>query len=190
MNRFAHAVAPMMLLFSLSICLSAQTPTDWRFTPLLSESLLTLANGSSVYPGLPVMSGNTLTFAGYKPDFFDPSGIYQSNSGTITKIADTRTRIPNDGRRFDHFGGSLIANGDQVAFTGAPTSNGGEGVYLSQSGNLSVIADSSTTLPGSTAKLASAYFAGSHNNINSERLLFNAFGNGTNGLYSREKTAL
>ena len=74
-----------------------------------------------------------------------------------------------------------------MAFTGAPTSNGGEGVYLSQSGNLSVIADSSTTLPGSTAKLASAYFADSRNNINSERLLFSAFGNGTNGLYSREK---
>ena len=64
---------------------------------------------------------------------------------TLTLIADTTTAAPGGGT-FSLFADARSIQGDKVAFYGIHAS--GSGIYTYQNGNLNVVADTTTTVPG------------------------------------------
>lgn len=78
--------------------------------------------------------------------FSSAFGSFAAAQITITRIADTNTLMPSQAFTFDGFGGVSI-DGDNVSFSGRSNS-GYEGIFVSQSGSLSTIADTTTLIPG------------------------------------------
>lgn len=71
-------------------------------------------------------------------------GIYKWSAGTLTRIADNNTTIPNTGEQFANFGQPSIAAG-KIVFDGF--GNTKEGLYSSVNGSLTLLFDKSTPRP-------------------------------------------
>jgi len=74
-------------------------------------------------------------------------GIYAVISNVIVEVATTNTPIPGGGGTFTYFGTASI-DGDKIAFSAGGANNVG-GIYLSQTGQLSILVNNSTPIPGS-----------------------------------------
>lgn len=102
------------------------------------------------------ISGSTVAFTG-SPGFV--SGVYTTSvtGGAVTSIADTNTIVPGGATTFFGFGTSEgngpVISGDRVAFFGI-ASGGASGLFLSDGGTLSLVADFNTTLPGGGGTLS------------------------------------
>ena len=191
MNRFARlirAMIPICLLLIAPLCVTAQIPEGWKFTCILPSPFVTIPGGEKIYTRDIVASGNSLVFVAYKSgEPLDASGIYRLEGSLVTKIADTQTRLPKRGERFHTFDTTVFASGDQIAFVGATKDAGNRGLFLAQKGKLTTVADTRTTLPGSTEKLSRIHLMFDNNNLNANHLVFGASGEEVSGLYSREK---
>jgi len=117
-------------------------------------------------------------------------GVFARVDGTLVKIADPFTPIPNgigNFAPFDLLGHPLYPSlhDGEVAFLGNG-SNGQQGVYVRRDGILTRIADRSTAIPG-----GSGTFTGFRAPVlDSQRVLFNGLGTGQSGIYSASGGAL
>lgn len=189
MNGWTRALALTLLLFLVTpLCAKAQVSPDWKFTLLLPNEPLTTPGGEKVRPLYLFLTGNALTFVGLEPEGIEMIGIYRIAGGSVSKIVNTRTFVPGEKEWFDRISSDIMCHGEQVAFTGAIKGGSeGDGLYLSQKGKLSVIADKTTILPESKIKASSFVLESGINNFNAKHLLFTANSYGVFGLYSREK---
>jgi hypothetical protein len=73
-------------------------------------------------------------------------GLYLSRNGALKVLANTQTPVPNAGGTFSAFGAPALG-GSSVAFHAIGT-NGSQGIYLSDGGSVSVVADLTTPVPG------------------------------------------
>jgi len=93
----------------------------------------------------PAMHDGQVVFVGEGPDLY--SGVYRHSGGTLSIVADSNTPVPNQMRNFEYFEFTNVAtHGGRVAFVGNWFSD--PGVYLSEGAALSVVADTSTSVPG------------------------------------------
>ncbi|MBY5991165.1 thrombospondin type 3 repeat-containing protein [Ferrimonas balearica] len=112
-------------------------------------------------------------------------GIYAYLGGQGTIIADNQTAIPSGSGNFNNFFDASI-DGTQVAFRGRGD-NGQEGIYLSDNGSLTRVADKNTSAPDGTGLFSAFYppvLAGS-------KLVFKAKdSNGDVGVYLYDNNTL
>lgn len=89
---------------------------------------------------------NSGTVAFYGEDALHRSGVYTSTKGLITAVADSNTLIPGGIGTFTSFSLPTTDSGN-VAFRGAG-SLGQLGIYTNVNGQLNVVADTNTAVPG------------------------------------------
>jgi len=97
---------------------------------------------------------------------------------TFVKIADTQTLIPSGVGNFTGFQIPQIS-GNKVVFRGFGSNPYQEGIYLSDNGNLSVVADQNTPAPGGTEGFQLLYDA----SISGENIAFIGVNNSQIGIY-------
>jgi hypothetical protein len=98
--------------------------------------------------GLPSIDGSNVAFIGVSP--LSEHGIYMSSGGTITKIVDGNTPVPDGVSNFSSYGSYVSLSGSNVAFWGqhpGPLQGSIQGVYAQIGGSLQVIADGNTPIP-------------------------------------------
>jgi hypothetical protein len=100
---------------------------------------------------LPAISGQNVAFRGFGSGIQD--GIYVRSGSDLRVVADTNTPIPGGSGNFDLFLG-LALSGDSVAFLGYDSAGAG-GVYRSVGGQLQVIANTNTLVPGGAGRFSS-----------------------------------
>ena len=100
----------------------------------------------------PVVDGDTVVFpaSGSDPGH---NGLYSSRNGVLTRLADTGTPVPAGSGNFAFLGTPAVDDGI-VAFAGFDQTFR-PGIYSSTAGTLARIADSQTTIPGSTTTFGS-----------------------------------
>jgi hypothetical protein len=101
-------------------------------------------------PTVPNVSGSRVVFNGRGVSSF---GVYTTATGTLTRVADNTIIAPGGTGAFTSFGFTPTINGTDVAFYGA--SSGRTGIYLSSGGGLSVVADTTTAVPGGSGNFTS-----------------------------------
>jgi hypothetical protein len=103
----------------------------------------------------PSADGGRITFVGGGEN---QEGIYTAHGGTLSRMVDTSTHMPNDTRSFQYFR-SPILDGERLAFV-ADLDDSTQGIYLHNlaTGTLSVVADSNTPLPGGESNFGSFGF--------------------------------
>ena len=151
--------------------------------------------GTSVHFGFslgrgsgPSISGRNVVFVGVEP--LVGSAIWLWKDGVLTKLVDSNTPVPGGTGTFGNFssGGATPAiSGDNVAFNAL--SDQGSGIYAVINGELRVIADTNTLLPGATQNATSFRFAkGVSPGISGENVAFYAvWGFDGEGLYLYSK---
>jgi hypothetical protein len=116
--------------------------------------------------------GNTIPHAyGGGPSFTDVVfngqgggrfGVYRQTGGTISRVVDNTITPPSGAGPFTAFGATPAIYGHdtaaQVAFYGE--SPGRSGIYLAQSGTVTLMADTSTAVPGGAGSFASFLVGG------------------------------
>src|SRR5438105_6635737 len=98
--------------------------------------------------GLVAASIDGASFAFVGIDSANMGGIYRSDAGVISKIANFNTPIPNQSLQFESIGYGVI-EGQQVAFKAS--SGNFSGIYLADGNQLTRVVDTTMTEPGSTA---------------------------------------
>lgn len=110
-------------------------------------------NGTFTSIGTPSIDGDNVVFRGSGMN--QQQGIYIRRGDTpVSVIVDQNTSIPNGIGNFSAFS-LVIANKNNVVFTGSSINNGQEGIYISRNGILEVIADRNTPIPGGTGNFTS-----------------------------------
>ncbi len=107
-----------------------------------------IPDGSGTFSGFGLVSvdGGQIGFEG--SGLSGQSGIYRDGVGALTTIVNTNTAVPDGTGTFTIFNNSSLAGG-RVAFVGLGTS-GERGVYRTGVGALTRIADLNTAIPGGT----------------------------------------
>lgn len=80
--------------------------------------------------------------------YFEEQGIYTNIGGKLNVVADTNTPVPGDISTFADSSYSPSLDDGNVAFTGVGSNGDVNGVYTSIDGELDVVADANTTVPG------------------------------------------
>ena len=107
-------------------------------------------------------------------------GIYISMGGFLSIVANSKTRIPNGEGTFTKFGSCLDIDNQSVVFVGYGQKNQ-QGIYISQGGLLSKVADRVTQIPGGKGTFTS--FA-SCATLDNEKVVFWGYGaNNQQGIY-------
>jgi hypothetical protein len=97
----------------------------------------------------PSLSGGHLAFVGSRGR---QRGIYLETDGKLGVIADTNQLVPGTTENFVSFG-DPSASGARIAFAGRGTTQ--QGIYIANGGGkLSVVADTSTAIPGGSGNFA------------------------------------
>lgn len=135
--------------------------------------------GSFIGFASPVMqaSGQT-TFFGLGSS--GQQGVY-AQTGSLNKLIDLNTAIPNGAGNFTSYGGWDLSN-STLAFTGSGNTSQG-GVYTNNGGTNSRIADTTTPIPSGTGNFASNQFGSVGISGNSTVFQGGNNSNGTNGIY-------
>ena len=156
---------------------------------IMADRNTPIPNGTGNFTGfalgeglVPSLSGGATAFVG---DGFGTSfiqrGIYLHEGGSLTRVVDRATPIPNGGgATFAGIRGPSLENG-RVVFVGGPSFVGLQrGAYSWANGSLSVIADTSTPIPGWSGTFASVNEA----NLDGGRVLIQGTGaSGYQGLF-------
>lgn len=113
-----------------------------------------IPGGSGNFSGFSVhvdIYGGTVAFQGNQG--FGQAGIYTGNGGSLTKVVDRNTAIPDGSGDFSGFSTPVIENG-KVAFR-AFGSSSQEGIYTNAGGMLAKAADKNTSIPDGTGNFTS-----------------------------------
>ncbi len=123
-------------------------------------SLTTVADTFTLMPGsgipfggffAPAARAGNLAFGGFTGfNSTLPPGLYTLIGDTLAMVADTNTPVPGGSGNFVFFGNPSF-DGSNVAFLGVDSSFVSSGIYVADStGALTVIADTTTPVPGGT----------------------------------------
>jgi hypothetical protein len=143
---------------------------------MIADKSTTLPEGTQTFQavtfnGLLPFDGDTVAFGGYGgfggPDSSDERGIYQFTGGTLSKVVDRNTPVPDDplSRFFPIQAGQpaspYLSNG-YLAFTnrGDPDALSYYAAYLAIGGTLQTVADRYTPVPGETVNFTRAFACG------------------------------
>ncbi len=126
---------------------------SFTFTKIADASTTDPSGGTFGSLGDPSLSGSNVAFLGFNSTGAK-IGVYISKSGTVSKIADTKTTDPS-GHSFTDFG-AVSVSGSTVGFVGM-YNNGSyvyttQGYYTGTGGALIKMADINTTVPNTTKK--------------------------------------
>ena len=142
--------------------------------------------GGTLFPGsgLPAIHGARVSFgAASTADPGHGDAIYTSDAGVITRTAGWDTLIPGDLGSDLMLSGPFSSDATGVAFRGTEFSGpaGVEGIYVAGAGGLRVVADTTTTIPGTTDTFTSfeSRFASGDGNV-----AFLGIGSANGGLYA------
>lgn len=128
-------------------------------------------------PGTPAFDNGMIVFYGKGPT---RQGIYREINGSLQRIADTTTAIPSGTGNFTSFDGSeLAANvcGNMIAFHGKGTNQAG--IYKWLNGALSVVVNTSTTIPGKAVPFTNFGTQGYGLDVGNSAFLGSGAGGGT-----------
>lgn len=92
---------------------------------------------------VPEIDGNDVTFLGRNSNL--GGGIYIDRNGSLAKVVDTNTTIPNSADKFSSFFGYAIDDG-KVVFRGSGSAFF-DGIYIADNGSLTKVVDTNTTIP-------------------------------------------
>ncbi|NIA07447.1 MAG: PEP-CTERM sorting domain-containing protein [Actinobacteria bacterium] len=129
----------------------------------IGGSLATVSDTSSPIPGGtgnftllydPSLDGGGVAFKGMGSSGQD--GIYTYIGGSLAKVADLGTGIPDGSGYFTSFGGFPSFDGGNVAFNGMGSSSQ-DGIYTYIGGSLAKVADTSSPIPGGTGNFTVFY---------------------------------
>ncbi len=129
------------------------TNADGPSLDVLYDTTTPTPDGSSTFSNFFFVrvDGGSLAFQGISRGF-PGGGIYTDTSGSLETVADLSTDVPDGFRTFNSFRGPSLSDGE-VAFLGYGFF--GDGIYRGQaSGNLSIVANESTVIPGETGTFA------------------------------------
>jgi hypothetical protein len=98
-----------------------------------------------------------VAFYGWSYGIVYTEGIYKSVGGSLSVVADLTTPIPGGSGNFDIDFGRPSIDGGNVVFPGDSGGVSTEGIYTDAGGSLSVVVDTSTTIPGSASTFDGAY---------------------------------
>jgi hypothetical protein len=104
--------------------------------------------------GQPVLNGASVAFGASGSG--TQLGIYRWTGGTLSVVANTTTQQPGGTGPFENLSSAAI-DGSRVAFFGSRPNPGGgfrTGLYLSDGGTVSIVADSTTPVPGGSGNFA------------------------------------
>jgi hypothetical protein len=148
-------------------------------TPIPS-GIGTFKLSTDFYEGVPSADNGRIAFPGLGDNM--QAGVYLATAGGLTRVVDANALVPNDTRNFQTFG-SVILDDDRLAFIGNESNRGGVYVHNLATGNLTLVADSTTLLPGRTDTFRNFYDNGRGIDIDGSQVAFiGSFAN-TNGVY-------
>lgn len=119
---------------------------------VVADNQTPIPNGSNSFSNFsdPVFSDGVTAYTG--TGWNQQRGIYADFGGEIGMVVDKTTVAPNaGGALFDDFGAPNLVS-SRIVFRGRTPSPGQEGIYRIVNGNLEVIADRTTLLPGGGAE--------------------------------------
>lgn len=105
-------------------------------------------------------------------------GIYTLTEGSLRKVADSNTPIPNGTGNFTSFTGPVSIDNKDVAFIGEGSS-GQSGIYLDDEGSLITVVDENTPIPNGTGN----FLLFGRYSLDDERVAFTGFGSEESGIY-------
>ena len=119
------------------------------------------------------------------------AGIYISRDGSLLKVADSNTPIPGGTGNFNRFSFSSLALAENnVVFSSNNSDYTIQGIYIHQDGNLQVVADVNTPIPGGTGNFKS-FSSAPLSVLDQKNVVFKAEdANGQQGIYIRRDGAL
>ena len=127
------------------------------------------------------MPGSTVAFEGAGTAASHQFGTYTTGPGGLQIVANNNTAIPGGTGNFTGTGVQPAISGSNVVFEGKG-SGGQTGIYLSSAAGLSVVANTSTLVPGGTANFTAF---DDHPVISGNTVVFlGSESNGVTGLFS------
>ena len=155
----ATTIAQLSLITCLGIAFSLVIPSSAR-SSAEEFSFTKIADSNDSVPGttapfmdfqFPMLSLNNVVFTGSDEFFGDPVGYYTTAGDSLRVLADPSTLVPNSAGFFSEFGQfSFDIDGENRAFWARVSSPTGSGVYAEIDGDLVLIADQDTDVPGGT----------------------------------------
>jgi hypothetical protein len=124
---------------------------------------------------LPSADGGSVAFRGY--GCCSQRGLFTSDGGSVTMVADTHTTLPSGTGRFAFFGEPSI--GDGVAF-GGTGSFGQAGVYADLGAGLTMLYNTATVVPGGAG---GRFLALANPDLQGGSVAFFGSGGGQSGIY-------
>jgi hypothetical protein len=118
----------------------------------VADNQTPIPNGSDNFSNFstPAFDEGVTAFTGF--GWNQQRGIYANLGGALDMVVDKTTVAPNaSGAFFDDFGAPNLVS-SSIVFRGRTPSPGQEGIYRIVDGNLEVIADRTTLLPGGSAE--------------------------------------
>ena len=128
---------------------------------LVADTNTPIPGGSGSFTEFGASLGGSVSFDGLNVVFrglgsSDQDGVYTDEGGTLRIVADTNTPIPGGTGNFAGFRFDPSIDSGSTAFAGGDTTGPlFRGVYTEIGGALSVVADSSTPVPGGTGNFSS-----------------------------------
>lgn len=140
-------------------------------TPIPTSVALPPLGTFTGFTNFPSLDGHNVAFGGFGPNIGSPPrplrGIYLNRAGSVEVVADIFTPVPGHPQdTFSVFDLSPSLHNGGVAFH-AEDSAGRTGIYTSIGGNLALVADTTTPIPGSTGIFNGfgAFPSINHNNV-------------------------
>ncbi len=147
---------------------------------VIADLSTTVPGGSETFSGFdPLVSlggGNAVFRAGTQTQ----DGIYTYIAGALAKVADQSTPIPGGTGNFTSVFNPISMGGDDIAFTGQG-SDFQFGVYTYIDGEIAVVADTGTPIPGGSGNFTSILNSGW---LGGENLVLSGAGTGQSGIYT------
>ena len=122
-------------------------PKDVFHLSKIVDTLTSIPNGVGNFTNLfgAAIEGNNVVFGGAGSD--GQKGIYNSNGGILSTIANQNTAVPGGTGTFSSFYAPVIDSGD-VVFAGISSPEKQGGIYIQRGKTLEVVEDNNTPIPG------------------------------------------
>lgn len=156
-SRNLAPAARLLVLFALVLLSTASARAQVTFTRIADPSTIRPGSGGETFDefgeGSPVISGAEVSFFGGSAS---GSGIYVGDGVSVTMIADRSTDDPEgSAETFGKFSDATWIDGPYVAFIGSLLAE--PGVYLSDGGSITKVAERGDPVPGSAASFQSLW---------------------------------
>jgi hypothetical protein len=143
----------LILIFFVSIFTNYALASDFNLNRVVDFNYPPIPGGVGNFTNInsPMISAGQIVFRGFGNN--SQRGIYLSNGGGLSVVADKHTAIPNGVGNFTDFSHLPTIDNGKIVFS-ASGSGGQTGIYLSSEGRLSVLCDKNTPDPNGSGHLS------------------------------------